>query len=56
MAHRAYPALPEAHIRTKLGKAFTDGTEDPAIQIPLLLGEQTVNKRSSRPSGYRPCS
>jgi hypothetical protein len=37
LAHRAYPALPEDHIR-EAGKAFTDGEDDPAVKIELLPG------------------
>jgi hypothetical protein len=28
LAHRAYPALPEDHIRRDTGKEFADGVED----------------------------
>jgi hypothetical protein len=28
LTHRAYPTLPEDHIRREAGKAFTDGVED----------------------------
>jgi hypothetical protein len=45
LAHRAYPALPEDHVRKEAGRAFTDGVEDPDIKIQLLLGgEKTVNE------------
>jgi hypothetical protein len=45
LAHHAYPALPEDHIRREAGKAFADRVEDPAIKIQLLLrGEKTVNE------------
>jgi hypothetical protein len=45
LAHCAYPALPEDHIRREAGKAFADGVEDPTIKIQLLLGgEKTVNE------------
>jgi hypothetical protein len=45
LAHGAYPALPEDHVRKEAGRAFTDGVEDPDIKIQLLLGgEKTVNK------------
>jgi hypothetical protein len=45
LAHHAYPALPEDHKRREAGKAFTDGGEDPAIKIQLLLvGEKTANE------------
>jgi hypothetical protein len=45
LAHRAYPALPEDHVRKEAGKAFADGVEDPDIKIQLLLGgEKTVNE------------
>jgi hypothetical protein len=44
LAHSAYPALPEYHIRREAGKAFSDGVEDPTIKIQLLQGGQkTVN-------------
>jgi hypothetical protein len=38
LAHRAYTALPEDHIRKEAGKAFADGVEDPNIKIQLMLG------------------
>jgi hypothetical protein len=38
LAYRAYPTLPEEHIRRESGRAFADGVEDPDIQIQLLLG------------------
>jgi hypothetical protein len=38
LAHCAYPALPEDHVRKEAGRAFTDGVEDPDIKIQLLLG------------------
>jgi hypothetical protein len=38
LTHRAYPTLPEKHIRREAGKAFADGVEDQAIKIQLLLG------------------
>jgi hypothetical protein len=45
LAHRAYPAIPEDHIRREAGKAFADEVEDPAIKIQLPLGkEKTVNE------------
>jgi hypothetical protein len=45
LAHRAYPSLLKDYIRREAGKAFTDGVEDPAIEIHLLLGgEKVVNK------------
>jgi hypothetical protein len=44
LAHHAYPALPEDHVRKEAGRAFTDRVEDPDIKIQLLLGEKTVNK------------
>jgi hypothetical protein len=33
LAHHAYRALPEDHIRTDAGKAFADRVEDLAIKI-----------------------
>jgi hypothetical protein len=57
LAHRAYPTLPEDHIRREAGKAFADGVEDPNIKIQLLLGgEKTVNKALSRHLNCRPFS
>jgi hypothetical protein len=45
LAHRAYTALPEDHIRRQAGKAFGYGVQDTAIKIHLLLiGEKTVNE------------
>jgi hypothetical protein len=45
LVHRAYPALPEDHIRTEAGNAFADGVKDPFIKMQLLLGgEKTVNE------------
>jgi hypothetical protein len=45
LAHRAYPALPEDHVRKEAGRAFTGGVEDPDIKIQLLLGgEKTINE------------
>lgn len=43
--HHTYPAVPENHVRREAGKAFTDGAEDHAIKIQLLLGgEKMVNE------------
>jgi hypothetical protein len=45
LAYRAYPALPEEHIRREAGCAFVDGVGDADIKIKLLLGEEkTVNE------------
>jgi hypothetical protein len=45
LAHRHYPALPEDHVRKDVGRAFTDGVEDPDLKIQLLLGgEKTINE------------
>jgi hypothetical protein len=45
LAHRAYPTLPEEHIRREAGKTFADGVQDPDIKIQLLLGgEKTLNE------------
>jgi hypothetical protein len=45
LAHRAYPTLPEEHVRRKAGRAFIYGVVDPDIKIQLLLGgENTVNE------------
>jgi hypothetical protein len=45
LAHRAYPTLPEDHVRREAGRAFTYGVKDPDIKIQLLLGgEKTVNE------------
>jgi hypothetical protein len=38
LAHRAYPTLPEDHIRREAGRAFAYGVKDPDIKIQLLLG------------------
>jgi hypothetical protein len=38
LAHRAYPTLPEDHVRREAGRAFTYGVKDPDIKIQLLLG------------------
>jgi hypothetical protein len=51
LAHRAYPTLPEEHIRQEAGRAFADRVEDPDIKIQLLLGgEKMVNE------AHWPCS
>jgi hypothetical protein len=45
LAHRAYLALPEDHVRRKAGKAFVHGVEDPDVKIQLLVGgEKAVNE------------
>jgi hypothetical protein len=45
LAHRAYPALPEEHIRREAVKAFVDGIEDYGGKIRLLLGgEKTLSE------------
>jgi hypothetical protein len=45
LAHRAYPALPEDHVRRKAGKAFVNGMEDTDVKIQLLVGgEKSVNE------------
>jgi hypothetical protein len=45
LAYRAYPTLPEEHIRWEAGCEFVDGVEDTSIKIKLLLGgEKTVNE------------
>jgi hypothetical protein len=45
LAHRAYPTLPEDHIRRVAGRAFVYGVKNPDIKIQLLLGgERTVNE------------
>jgi hypothetical protein len=45
LAHRAFPSLPEDHIRREAGKALADRVEDIAIKIKLLLGgEKMVNE------------
>jgi uncharacterized coiled-coil protein SlyX len=45
LAHRAYPTLPEDHIRREAGRAFAYGEKDLDIKIQLLLeGEKTVNE------------
>jgi hypothetical protein len=45
LAHRAYPTLPEVHVRREAGRAFTYGVRDPDIKIQLLLGgEKTVKE------------
>jgi hypothetical protein len=47
LAHRAYPALPEDHVRKEAGRAFTDGVEDPDINpvvnpIPISYSLHTI--------------
>jgi hypothetical protein len=42
LAHCAYPALPENHIRREAGKAFENVVQDPAIKIQLLLGREKM--------------
>jgi hypothetical protein len=42
LAHRAYPTLPEDHIKRQAGKAFADGIDDPDIKIQLLLGGEKM--------------
>jgi hypothetical protein len=45
LAHRAYPTLPEDHIRRETGRAFAYGVKDSDIKIQLLLGgEKAVNE------------
>jgi hypothetical protein len=45
LAHRAYPTLPEDHIRREAGKAFAYRVEDLDIKIRLQLGgENMVNE------------
>jgi hypothetical protein len=45
LAHRAYPTLPEDHVRREAGRVFTYGVRDPDIKIQLLLGgEKSVNE------------
>jgi hypothetical protein len=45
LAHRAYPTLPDDHIRREAGRAFAWGVKDPDIKIqPLLEGEKRVNE------------
>jgi hypothetical protein len=45
LAHRAYPTLPEDHIRREAGRPFAYGVKDPDIRIQILLGgEKTVNE------------
>jgi hypothetical protein len=45
LAHCAYPALPEDHVRREAGKVFVNWVEDPAIKIQLLPGgEKMVNE------------
>jgi hypothetical protein len=45
LAHRAYPTLPEDHIRREAGRAYAYGVKDLDIKIQLLLGgEKTVNE------------
>jgi hypothetical protein len=48
LAHRAYSALPEDHIRREAGKAFADWVEDPAIKICLLLVGKKMAKEALR--------
>jgi hypothetical protein len=43
LAYRAYPTLPEEHIRREAGCAFVDGVEDTDIKIKLCT-EKSVNK------------
>jgi hypothetical protein len=44
LAHCAYAALPEDHVRREGGKIFADGVEDTDIKIQRLLGEKMVNE------------
>jgi hypothetical protein len=45
LAHRAYPTLPQDHIRREAGKAFTDWLEDHKIKVALLMeGEEAANE------------
>jgi hypothetical protein len=48
LVHRAYPTLPEDHIKREAGKAFTDGVEDPDIKMQLLLGGEKTVKEALR--------
>jgi hypothetical protein len=50
LAHRAYPTLPEEHIKIEAGKTFADGVEDPDIKIQLLLGGEKTVKEALRQS------
>jgi hypothetical protein len=40
LAHRAYPVLPEDHVRREGGKAFTNGVEATDTKIQLLPSSQ----------------
>jgi hypothetical protein len=33
LSHRAYPTLPEDHVRREAGRSFTYGVKDPDIKI-----------------------
>jgi hypothetical protein len=48
LARRAYPALPEEHIRRETGKAFVAGIEDSEIKLRLLLGGQETLREALR--------
>jgi hypothetical protein len=37
LAHRAYPTLPEDHIRREALKTFTEGVEDHEVKVALLI-------------------
>jgi hypothetical protein len=57
LAHRAYPALSEDHVRREAGQAFADGLQDLAVNIQLLLGgKKTVNEALREPSKCMPCT
>jgi hypothetical protein len=44
VASRAFPSLPEDHIRMEAGKSFVNSVEDPHIKFYLLLGgEKTLS-------------
>jgi hypothetical protein len=57
LSHRAYPTLPEDHIRRETGRAFADWVEDHEIKVALLIGwEKTLNEALRQALELRPYS
>lgn len=48
ISHRAYPTLPEDHIRREAGKFFAYEVKDPDMKIQLLLGEEKMVNEALR--------
>jgi hypothetical protein len=48
LAHCAYPALPEGHIRKESGKVLADGVEDPCHKNPAAAGRRENGEQGSQ--------